>query len=594
MWTVCNASIDSKMSNLMASSPNISCSYNLNQWSCFYNGSVGSSSTTDLSAYYNKSDWYAIGYTNGESRQRIPYAALDVRLNNTISAGNLKTPYFNAGLKSNVILQSESFDSATWLKNGNVSTVVANNVMSPIGTLIAEMLNGTESRAVIYQTSTATTISRCWTLSFYAKRLGGLLGNITVRLNSTTQAGANLTINLTDEWKQYALTTNFSVSEVKAVTIFLGQNNISIWAIQLENNSCSMSPYYPTSTAVVVNSGISYTPVAITIGGVATVTGLTSSGAVTGTTGGYTSTITTTQAPLFISTDGLIATATTAATAAAPIQKSTRLRFTGTVWDINKGATKTVNWINEVNPVVGESLDGSRGELLWGFGYNDVTDIGIKKLMILTSNGTLSVAGDINTSLNTSVLNCWNFTSGCNQSNWNINGGWQFVSNMTRYQFSLGASGNLTQNITKFNIPAKPNRQYQLSYNVSGTGVAGCLAFIPTTFASDRIYLPGVSLTTANVFYDVNFKTNSNPGNFTISAVCTAGSFYLDDLDLREIQTGDITANGKFTGGGADGIKIDELGNVNITQNLTIGNWIFYNNNSMLYLKNGSTVQRLM
>jgi hypothetical protein len=142
----------------------------------------------------------------------------------------------------------------------------------------------------------------------------------------------------------------------------------------------------------------------------------------------------------------------------------------------------------------------------------------------------------------------------------------------------LGATGNLTQNLTDFNVTVKPNRWYELTYNVSGVGVAGCLAFIPTDFANKRIYLPGVSLTTSGIVYDVNFKTNSNPGNFTITAICTAGSFYLDNLTLKEINSGDIIANGRFTGGGDEGIKIDEKGNVNITQgNLTL--------NSLLTLK---------
>jgi len=181
--------------------------------------------------------------------------------------------------------------------------------------------------------------------------------------------------------------------------------------------------------------------------------------------------------------------------------------------------------------------------------------------MSLDSNGTLDVYG---TGRGTQVLNNTVFND---NSSWSTTGGWfiNLTLNMTQYRFASGATGNLTQNNSLFNVPIKPNRRYEITYNVSGTGVAGCLAYIPASFANKRIYLSGVSLTTGNIMYDVEFKTNANPLNFTIVAACTAGSFFLDQITLNEITSGDIIANGQFTGGGTNGIKIDSQGNVNIT-----------------------------
>jgi hypothetical protein len=296
----------------------------------------------------------------------------------------------------------------------------------------------------------------------------------------------------------------------------------------------------------------------LTTTGAVTGVGVAAGGALSGaTTGAFSGIITNTIQALFISQDGLVETSTTATTAQSPIQRSPRIRITGQVWDAWGSITRSVNFINEVVPRVGNTGINSSAYMFWDFGYT-LEDVNMTPMMALGSNGTLDVFGTI---LGQELLTNGNFTT---NTDWNYTGGW-FINTtwgMANFTYVAGAksTGNLTENLSTV---IKPNRWYSISYNVSRIGVAGCLAYVDSSFAKERIYLPGVSLTPVG-YYDVQFKTNSNPQNFTINATCTAGSFWLDNVSLREVQSGDIIANGLFTGGGTTGIKIDNYGRVGI------------------------------
>jgi hypothetical protein len=477
--------------------------------------------------------------------------------------GFISNPYLAIGYSENWLLQSESF-ATTWATM-NKSVVVANNEISPIGTLIAEKLIGNNSNfnAGVQQRIINESLGN-FTFSVWLKNINNNFteANVTINIETNNETKIGKTIYLTPEWQRYAITQNFVNTHVnKTVYIRHGANNISAWGAQLEpgNNARPYAAERTTSANINPASSI-YGRLPITSTGAVTGVGITSTS-----TGTFAGAITETLAPAFVSTDGHVITSTTAATLAAPIQLSPRLRQSGTVWDTSAGASRTVNFKQEVIPISGNS--GS-AKMVWEYGYNSVADIAITQLMALNSEGTLDVYG---TTLGSEVLNNYNFTQ--NASFWNWNGGWQIgvtTQNMTRYQFSLGANGNLSQNSTDFLIPLKPNRWYELNYNISGTGVAGCVAYVNNETSTKNVYLPGVSVTTAGQLYDINFKTNANPGNFTITARCTAGSFYLDSLLLREKISGDIIANGLFTGGAETGLKIDEYGHAGFgTTNLT-------------------------
>jgi hypothetical protein len=510
----------------------------------------------------------------------VPYpsANFDVGGGNNGTAGTGQTsnigndfnnPYLSLGFYTNYLLQTEVMGT-TWTRiNSTIGT--ANAIIAPNGLALAERMTPNGTGARLRQTINNSETGN-WTFSIYLKSPNGTM-IIGLGIISDVLDGDERIINISNTWRRYTFTRDVNEAHSN-ITVVVNMYNATIdaWGGQLEKQNyagiygaarTTTNVTTPTS-ANILRGALTATGAITTAGAISATGAISSSAGLSGTTGGFSSTVTSTRATLFVSTDGLISTSTTAATLAAPIQQSPRLRFSGTVWDETAAASRTVNFKEEVIPI--SSITGS-AKLVWGYGYNDVTDVGITQLMSLGSVGTLDVFG---TTMGEEVLNNGNFT-GLNSSvintTWIINGGWQIgvtTQNMSRYQFSLGANGNLSQNSLNYSIPIKPNRWYTLSYNVSGTGVAGCVAFVDNVFSTEHVYLPGVSVTTAGQIFDVNIKTNSDPGNFTITARCTAGSFYLDTLSLKEKISGDIIANGQFTGGGTSGIKIDNIGNVGI------------------------------
>jgi hypothetical protein len=262
------------------------------------------------------------------------------------------------------------------------------------------------------------------------------------------------------------------------------------------------------------------------------------SGAVT--TVGLTSTV---GAIAFASTDGIVNTNITASTAVAPIQRSPRYRNSATVFD---SATRTVNFTNEVLPIFDPTTATAR--MLWSYGYNAVTPVVLTDRMSLGSEGTLDIFG---TTLGTETMTNGALTAG---TSWTRTGDMALAANAATYTHSTGL-GTLSQAAVTLAVPAIANRWYVFTYTASAT-TTGVTAYIDTTFAQKRVYLNLVAGT-----YTVYFKTAAAPGAFTINCTSTAGAVTLDTFSLKEVQSGDITANGKFTGGGTNGLKIDGAGN---------------------------------
>jgi hypothetical protein len=543
--------------------------YNYNQtysgstYNATYNTWAYNQSSTSSSASLN---YYPTGLSEGKNYNAGKgfYAQSGI----IDSIKGIGSPYLATGIIQNQLLQSEVINLNTaWIKI-NISTVIADKVISPRNTLVAENISCNFTIGYIRQFTNNASIGN-WTFSIYAKSLNnGSVFGLKVNTSAEDTNVTNFTVGT--NWERFRVTSPlYNAHTNKTVEIVIYGNiskNISLWGAQLNIGEVPY-PYYTTTTTLMAEQAYFYSvPAIVSAGGFSGTTG-TFSGAVTATTGGFSGIITNTIQALFISQDGIVTTATTASTVSAPIQRSPRIRLSGTVWDIGGAGSRTTNFIIENLPIVNNKGKNSSASLNFEYGYNDVTDLGMYPLMSLGSNGTLDVFG---TNRGIQVLNNSNFTG---NFSWQYNSGWRLneTANAMRYEFSLGATGNLTQNTTFFNTTIKPNRWYELTYFIPRANVAGCLAFIPTDFADKNTYLPGISITTGGVLYDVEFKTNSNPKNFTITAMCTAGRFYLDSLQLKEINSGDIIANGMFTGGGLNGIKIDESGNVNITAgNLTL------------------------
>jgi len=275
-------------------------------------------------------------------------------------------------------------------------------------------------------------------------------------------------------------------------------------------------------------------------------------GALSGaTTGAFSNTITNTVGALVMgaaagTTSGLIETNTTASTAVAPIQVSPSVEWRGTAFD---SASKTHNWKTYANVMYDATTGTSR--LATQYGYNAVTQVAQTERMSLGSEGTLDIFG---TTLGSESLTNGALTSG---TSWSRTGDMALTANTAVYTHSTG-SGTLSQASGTLAVAGVANRWYQFSY-VTATVTTGVTCYIDPTFAQKRIYLNLVAGT-----YVVNFKAAAAPGNFTLTCTSTAGAVTFDTFSLKEVKSGDIIANGLFTGGGTTGLKIDGAGNVGI------------------------------
>jgi hypothetical protein len=162
----------------------------------------------------------------------------------------------SAGLVEDVpwnLLQSETFDNASWAKNtGGTSTVnvTANNGTAPNGTNTADRIQLTRDStgyAQVLQTIT-TTASQSYTFSVYLKSLSG---TPTVMFGSYGGTNAQ-TATLTNEWVRYTWTATSPTSAFGMLMIWGGVASTSLsadflaWGYQLVEGATA-KPYFPTT-----------------------------------------------------------------------------------------------------------------------------------------------------------------------------------------------------------------------------------------------------------------------------------------------------------------------------------------------------------
>ena len=178
----------------------------------------------------------------------------------------------------------------------------------------------------------------------------------------------------------------------------------------------------------------------------------------------------------------------------------------------------------------------------------------------LTNSSSLMSWGGAIESVGTNTLGSETFSNGTLTSGtgWSTSGDITLVSDAASYTHSSG-TGTLTQTNAVMATPPKANRWYQLTYSITGSP-ANISASIGTGFASTTSPLDLQSGSRSIVF-----KTNSAPGDFVITFTSTGSvSIVFDNFSLKELQGGDVIANGLFTGGGTSGIKVLSNGNVGI------------------------------
>ena len=150
----------------------------------------------------------------------------------------------------NLLTYSEQFDNAAWVKSG--VTVTANSVVSPTGTLTADLVTPTISDASIRQSFLPTGAIQ-HNFSIYLRSATGSSFSTTIRCwrDSPFSNIANTAITVTNEWQRFNLTfttldaTTHFVAIGASSTLSTGEN-LYAWGAQVEVGS--LTEYLPTVT----------------------------------------------------------------------------------------------------------------------------------------------------------------------------------------------------------------------------------------------------------------------------------------------------------------------------------------------------------
>ena len=282
----------------------------------------------------------------------------------------------------------------------------------------------------------------------------------------------------------------------------------------------------------------------------------------TGTTVALTSYVRNTVPTLYVSTDGVVETvaASTGDTLAlVPLNISPRIRMTGSAWDSDGAANVYNNYWNEVISYPGNTVNS--------------------KLSWYGASGTLATTAEYqapeifnyyNNSLNVlgSVYGNESLTNGALTSpgaEWTTSTGWTLSGGTAIYTRNATPGGRLIQPAASLATSVKPNRWYRLTYTTSAQNTTVNVYIDPEGISAEKVFLRGVNIATPGT-WTATFKTNANPGDFILTGYGTAASdaCTFDGLSLVEVQSGDVIANGLFTGGGTVGLKIDNVGHVGI------------------------------
>lgn len=155
---------------------------------------------------------------------------------------------------TNIALQSETFDNATW-QSINI-TKTANYAEAPNGTTTADRIQATGG-SVLYQS--ITTIATTYTISFWIKSANGSNQTLRIFLQGGAITGNNITA--TNEWQRItqtfngnATTNDYGIWRDASANSY----DILIWGFQLEQSDYVTSYIPTTNTSQTRPQDVSY------------------------------------------------------------------------------------------------------------------------------------------------------------------------------------------------------------------------------------------------------------------------------------------------------------------------------------------------
>jgi hypothetical protein len=158
-----------------------------------------------------------------------------------IPAANL-LGYLSEGSVTNLCLQSQTFDSATWAKSN--ATVTADSAVAPDGTTTADTIAATGALGLVSQTITVAGVPNSF--SVYLKRLAGS-GTVALVFDGTV-TDVTAQINSTTWSRVAALGTPGAGAKVFSIRVSTSGDSVYAWGAQLEQYP-NVTSYIPTTSA---------------------------------------------------------------------------------------------------------------------------------------------------------------------------------------------------------------------------------------------------------------------------------------------------------------------------------------------------------
>lgn len=165
-----------------------------------------------------------------------------------------------------------------------------------------------------------------------------------------------------------------------------------------------------------------------------------------------------------------------------------------------------------------------------------------------------TVTGDIEV-LNPATLGTESLKNGGDfGANWGVGGDFAVGGGAATYTDAIHF-GTLTQLAANQNSAAVASRWYKFVYDITANTLTGGPVGTITTLYSLSGQALDLTVGASRVVY---FRSAVAPTDFVVSITgTTSGAITFDNFSLKEVQGGNAIVNGKITGGGSGGIKVN-------------------------------------